>query len=504
MKDVLQAINHRMKYPILNKSNEQEIAYLNDISNSGDDKSFLVFPKAVLGARKQYVQVQGMIFKDWKVAGIFDMGTILESETFIEFSVVLVQKKQPTKIRFGIFNGAVSNTRRTGQSRGGIFTGLPSFSKGFQKYINSIQKILETNETSLSGQDFIFYEIDAKEFNSNQLNPRFYRPDLVENEEKIRSEEWKKLNEIAEIFIPRHVNQQAKILAVKDFKYPFPESIAISEYSTDLILKQGDILVSSLDTSKSFLITTPPPNDVRASRSLYVVRSHSELVTPEYLFLYLKSETAQKYAARYEKGSIIRRISFETLANFPVVIPSLLTKKQSTSLFEKLFLRSGNDPVAEINKLLYARQKLPQKAIQSELIAEVMENLQESKRELVGKILKSDFHEIEQCLQIEAYKSCLILCGSILEVVLLDWLSEVEKKDYFESSNNIKLFRIIKKLSEQLGENIQKAQNVREKRNLVHPKELLKTSSEINDEVCRNVLSDLRDVLYQRGISKTM
>ena len=77
-------------------------------------------------------------------------------------------------------------------------------------------------------------------------------------------------------------------------------------------------------------------------------------------------------------------------------------------------------------------------------------------------------------------------------------------KDYFESSDNIKLYAVIKKLSEQLGESTQKAQNVREKRNLVHPKELLKASSEINDEVCRKVLSDLKDVLYQRGINKVM
>lgn len=504
MSDILQAINYRMKYPILIKSNEQEIAYLNDVNNSRDDKTFLVFPKAVLNsAQKQNIQLQEMIFENWKIAGIFDMGKLLEPEASIEFSMLLIQKAQPAKIRFGIFNGVVSSVRRKRQPTNGVFIGIPPLSEGFQKYIDSIQKILETNEAPLSGKDFIFYEIDSKEFNSNQLNAQFYRPDFVENEAKIRSEEWIKLSEIAEIFIPRQGSQQARILAVKDFEYPFPESIAMSENGTDLILKRGDILISSVDTSKSFLITTTPPEDVRASRNLYVVRPHSKSVTPEYLFLYLKSETAQKYAARHEKGSVLRRITLETLVNFPVVIPSLLTQKQSTSLFEKLFLRSGNDPIAEINKLLYARQKLPQKAIQSELIIEVMENLQESKRELVGKILKSDFHEIEQCLQVQAYKSCLILCGSILEVVLLDWLSEIEKKDYFESSDNIKLYFVIKKLSEQLGESTQKAQNVREKRNLVHPKELLKASSEINEEVCRKVLSDLRDVLYQRGISKT-
>ena len=502
---ILQAINHRIEYPILVKSNEQEIAYLNDVSSNGDDKTFLIFPKVVLNStQKQHLQLQEMIFKSWKIAGIFDLGKILELEASIEFSMLLVQKTQSTKIRFGIFNGTVYSNPRKKQLKNGIFSvKLPPVSGGFQKYTDSIQQILETDETPVSGKDFIFYETDSEELNNNKLTPLFYRPDLVESEKNIRSEKWMKLSEIAEIFVPHFINQPTKVLSVKDFHYPFPESITTSKNGTDLLLKEGDILISSVDTSKSFLITTTPPDEIRVSKSLYLIRPHSELVTPEYLFLYLKSETAQKYAARHEQGSVIRRITLETLKNFPVVIPSLLTQKQSTELFEKLFLRKSDDPIAEINQFLFTRQKLPQKAIQKELITEVIANLRESKKVLVGEILKSDFQEVEQCLRVKAYKSCLILCGSILEVVLLDWLSEIDQKDYFESSDNIKLYLVIKKLSEQLGESLEKAQNVRKKRNLVHPKELLKASSEINDEVCRKVLSDLKDVLYQRGISKT-
>ncbi len=494
-----------MNYPILVKSNEQEIAYLNDVANNGNDKALLVFPKAVLNStRKQNAELQEVVFKNWKIAGIFDIGKILEPETSIEFSALLVQKQQPIKVRFGIFNGKISNSRRRRQFSNGAFVELPPVSESFQKYTNAIQQILEINDLPSSEVDFDFYEIDSKEFNNGQLNPQYYNPDLVENEKIIRSEKWMKLSEIAEVLVPRSINRSAKTLAVKDFEYPFPESLAISENGSDLSLKQGDILISSIDTNKSFLITISPPNEIRASRHLYVIRPRSNLVTPEYLFLFLKSETAQKYAARYEKGSVLRRITLETLLNFPIVIPSIVTQKQSTELFEKLFLRKSNDPIAEINKFLFSRQKLPQKAIQKEFITEVIANLRESKKELVGVMLQSDFQEIEQCLHVHAYKSCLILCGSILEVVLLDWLSEIEMKDYFESSDNIKLYAVIKKLSEQLGESTQKAQNVREKRNLVHPKELLKASSEINDEVCRKVLSDLKDVLYQRGINKVM
>lgn len=495
-----------MNYPILGKSNEQEIAYLKEINGIGDDKSFLVFPRAVLTSpQKQNAQLHELIFDNWKIAGIFDIGRILEPETSIEFSVLLVQKTQPTKIRFGIFSGNVSSTRRKKQFTNGIFTGMPPISEGFQNYTNSIQEVLEVNETPLSGKDFIFYEIDSKEFNNKQLNPRFYRPDLVENELKIRSEKWKKLNEIAEILIPRQINHATKILSAKNFEYPFPKVIETSENGTDLILKRGDILISTIDTSKSFLITITPPNEIRVSRHLYVIRPRLDLVTPEYLFLYLKSETAQKYAARHEIGAVLRRITFEALSNFPVVIPEAGTQKQSIELFDKLFLQKGDNLVAEINKVLFSRQKISSKAIQKEFIMEVIANLREAKKELVGSILHSDFEEVEKCLQVHAYKSCLILCGSILEVVLLDWLSELDTKDYFEGKDK-RLIDIIEELRNYgvLGKAFEKADNIRKKRNLVHPKQLLKTSAEINSEVCRKVLDDLKDVLQQRGLGKTM
>lgn len=501
---IFQAINHRLKYPILVKSNEQEIAYLNDAINNGDDKIILVFPKSVLNsAQKRNTELQELIFKNWKIAGIFDIGSILEPETFIEFSMLLVQKTQPAKIRFGIFNGVVSGARRKAKSGSGVFIDeLPPVSESFQNYTKSIQQILEINEVPLSENDFIFYEIDANALNHNKLNARFYRPDLVENEAIIRSENWKRLSEIADILVPHPINQPAKILSVKDFEYPFPESVPTTEKGTDIILKCGDILISPFDTSRSFLITVEPPDDVRVSSFLYVIRLHSKLVTPEYLVLYLGSETARKYATRHKKGSTLPRINLETLVNFPVVIPTSSTQETSIEIFEKLFLRKSDDPVAEINSFLFNRQKLPKKAIQKEFILEIIGDLSESKKEHLSGLLKSDFKEIEDCLHIQAYKSCLILCGSILEVVLLDWLSEIEKKDYFESSAHIKLYDVIKKLSEKLGETAKKAHNVREKRNYVHPKELIKPSNRINDEVCREVFSNLEDVLNQRRISK--
>jgi hypothetical protein len=501
--EIIQAIIERRKYPIQGNSIESEIRYTTDILNMNSDRAFLVFPSAVLNkSRSQTLQLRELIFGNRKVAGIFDIGRIFEPKTSIEFSVLYVQSAEPAKVRFGVFNGHAfdPNPKRTRWDRS--LGELPPLSQSYRNYLTSIEQLVADDSLPSVQKDFKFYEIGATEFDESQLNTRFYDPGLTENEEKIRREKWVRLEEVADILLPKPLNKPAKILTPKNFEYPFPEQLSTSDTSTDITLKRGDIIVSSVDIHQAFLITVTPADDVRPSRHMYVIRPRSDLVTPYYLLLYLKSDTSRKYAMRYERGAVLRRINAETLRSFPVVLPSLITQKQSFQLFERLFLRRGDDPIAEINKFLFAPQRLPQKAIQKEFILEVIENLQQSKREFISRLLVADFDEVEKCLDVHAHKSCLILCGSILEVVLLDWLSEVEKKDYFASSDDIKLFRIIERLKDLLGDAYLKADNIRKRRNLVHPKELLKSSAEINDGVCRAVINDLKDVLRQRGLSR--
>ena len=50
---------------------------------------------------------------------------------------------------------------------------------------------------------------------------------------------------------------------------------------------------------------------------------------------------------------------------------------------------------------------------------------------MIQKLLSDDAKELISCLEVGAYKACMILCGSILETILLDWLSELENTNYF-------------------------------------------------------------------------
>ena len=131
--------------------------------------------------------------------------------------------------------------------------------------------------------------------------------------------------------------------------------------------------------------------------------------------------------------------------------------------------------------------------------------------------MKEDIQELDTCYASGAYKATLILSGSILEAFLLDWLSEIDEKNYFEEPYKVKVrkedgtYRWEKK--EQLNvyieqikelerpdwmEPSEKAHFIRESRNSVHAKVCLKKEIGINAETCGKVITYLKDIIDTR------
>lgn len=131
--------------------------------------------------------------------------------------------------------------------------------------------------------------------------------------------------------------------------------------------------------------------------------------------------------------------------------------------------------------------------------------------------MKEDIEELDTCYSSGAYKATLILAGSILEAFLLDWLSEIDGKNYFEEPYKIRVqkpdgtFKWEKK--EQLNvyidqikelerpdwmEPSEKAHFIRESRNSVHAKVCLKREIGINEDTCRKVITYLKDIIDTR------
>lgn len=168
------------------------------------------------------------------------------------------------------------------------------------------------------------------------------------------------------------------------------------------------------------------------------------------------------------------------------IATSMLSKTVNNPVFERKILETG---------LLYKEKKSLQCIIE-------------------------DVNELNACYKAKAYKATLILAGSILEAFLIDWISEIHKKDYFKYSfikelkdDNGRVYVLKNALAAYIEEikdinkpdwmdEAYKANEIREKRNLVHARCCLKDDVKINGETCKMVIDYLKDIINTRYVKK--
>ena len=326
----------------------------------------------------------------------------------------------------------------------------------------------------------------------------------IEKAKKIKQEKTQRLKDLADIIKPRYIKEQGRVIKTRDFKYPLNYPELKTEKASSVNIHKGDILFSDTFSGeqKFYLIDKEPSLKIFPSTFLVVIRPRQ--ISPEYLFLYLQSDTAKKYFLGNKSGGFFPRIPLNKLSEMPVVIPEKETQEKSLILFENLFLQPKVNILSEINKELFTKTKV-KKPIQKEFLEEEILKLRLFKKEILDKIIKQDFQELEKCRINKLYKSFLILAGSILEAFLLDWISEIERKDYFvKTSENFTLGKLIfdklKKMHPDIfnDELIRKASEIMKKRNFIHPKEFFNSRELINDSVCGEVVNNLRFILNSR------
>lgn len=326
----------------------------------------------------------------------------------------------------------------------------------------------------------------------------------VNIEKAKKQENIKLLKDVAEIIKPKHTDQRGTVIKTRNFHYPLTYPDLETNVATTLTIDKGDILFSDTFSGKQkfYLINEKPKKIIFPSSFLVVIRPKN--ISPEYLFLYLQSDTAKKYFLSNKSGGFFPRIPLNKLAELPIVIPEKETQEKSSILFENLFLQPKINILSEINKQLFTKTKI-KKPIQKEFIEEELFKLKLFKKEILDRIIKQDFQELEKCRENKLYKSFLILAGSILEAFLLDWISEIERKDYFiKDSENFTLGKLIfeklRKIHPDIfnEEIISKANEIMKKRNLVHPKEFFNSNELVNDTICEEVMIDLRYILNSR------
>lgn len=157
---------------------------------------------------------------------------------------------------------------------------------------------------------------------------------------------------------------------------------------------------------------------VYAGTSMAVIRANG--ISPEYLCFYLSSDIAKHALSSLAGGVIMKRLALRDLSVFPVVEPSM---DEQYYLTEYAIL-SGRAPrnYQDLEGLKGAEPS----AAEEILDAEIADRIQAYNEEQLRTFLSSDIRELNTCFSHGAYKAAIILAGSILEAVLIDWISEIK------------------------------------------------------------------------------
>jgi hypothetical protein len=501
---------HRNNYPLgtsRNHENFRDFKYIHDeLKRQTRDIKFLLLAPNYFD--KFYTtQILQEISRDNRIVGIFNMGAVFHPLTNIGMQLYVFRKSEAANER--IWFGELLQNRRPFKRRSfnwrtqkdvGIEFGEPE--GFFLEYLESINLAIGDGKKL----DYVnpYYRIFGTDTLGDRLNIDYYRPEFIESETKIAHEDTVRLGEIAELINPRETKEENETL------HTIKLSIATYPLRSESILEvrpgariarvnKGDIVTNKFLNSAYLNLTER--RDLVIANTQVIIRLHDKRFNAAYLTTYLNSERMKVFFERRKRGTTIPIISKQDLADFEIVVPTPRTNDAAKKFLSSMgeFVSTG-ERIKAIDQLLFQKNPLLDKPLQNELLYELHSKLQATKNTQIRELFELDLHEIEKCYKAGAYKASLVLCGSLLEALVLDWLSEVDQHNYFEDTDIINLEHMIDKLrsAERLSQHeAHLAHGIRKKRNLIHPKNYI-VNSPLEKSVCVSVIADLGPLVQKR------
>lgn len=220
----------------------------------------------------------------------------------------------------------------------------------------------------------------------------------------------------------------------------------------------------------------------------YEIHSYLKNISPYYLYCLLSSEfIIDYYSERYSIDGYDEYGSALPLED--CIYIEMSPEKMQNSKYADIYER-------DINPRLKAR----------DMISSVQFATSDAQ-----KTIEKYLVEIKNNIDSGSYYSATIVMGSVLEAFLIDWLSEIDGKDYFKEdylvtdqkyhyskrADLIDYINIIQKKRPNWIEGADKATEIRKKRNLVHAR-LYIEEGEITQDVCYEMLNNLETIINNR------
>ena len=498
---------------------QEDIKKLTNLVEDGAFKGFfIIVPKRFLSALCTH-SLTGVDF-DYKIKGVFDMGRLYgmdKGDFTLVHAVANGKNYKKGSFKVGIFQYPVYQTKKLRIGEITCLTPEDEYREALDEYFRLVEIWVNKNTRPKDNRKyhFEFNPINTGSFREDKCYPRYYSRSAMKTRQFLATTKTVPLSEVAEVLLSREdrtSERQVKRVMTGDLSYPVDIKKLPEGKPTTVKLQKGDIIIPRVGRDKkSVLFDIETEEEIYAGPFTQVIRCFD--IQPEYLFLYMNSDVAVNVFESVFVSDITGHVLVSDLVKLPIVKP-VKDVKSYKHAFENLFVDNDvrNYTLEEVQGQLSDIDSVAN--IEDLLNLELASKIKVHNEIQLRRFLTDDLKELKVCYEGKAYKATLILAGSILEAVLIDWLSEINGVDYF-----VKEYHVPGKFQAQLidyidaiklikapkwMEEARKAHKIREKRNLVHAKLCLKNSVKINDKTCRQVLEYLVEVLKSRGIDESI
>ena len=515
MINIKELLQRRALYPV----SSVEDAWIKEVLSSNCSEEWLVVPSGLISSIRMKTELNALTEK-YMISGIYNLGSPFV-DTGIRFELLHLTTKTVDSVDIGIFKAKIYD-RKPHRRDMGMFGLAEEYSAKYNTYLSELEKWINEDYTPDHDRDgeYEYNTIPLSEYSYYHVVPEYYSRVAMDIRRLLNEEKVVSLCTVAEVIQPRHIHgTRGKTLTVKDLNYPFDIENVGTRQISNVLIQKNDILFPIAGNGKPFIVTESIDEQVYASPLMAVIRCTK--ILPEYLYLYLNSEVCQIIVESQSVGAAFRRITLATLKNIPVIEPKEQADVYKAQVYalthiEKTYsesLTQQKQRLAHYQKALADNKYQQNDKIEDILNLETAKKIKVFDEENMRSFLTADLKELNNCFRVKAYKATLILAGSILEAVLIDWLSDIDGVNYFKEEYCVTDRRTGKTRRAELidyineikyierpywMEEASKAHEIRKKRNLVHAK-LCMNSDEVNEEVCRQVIDYLRDVLKTRG-----
>lgn len=500
--DVLALLKNRCNYPMgLPKKLDSFIDEA--IKNEPEECSFVTTDSIFL----RYCSRNNKM-KNYYVTAVFDMSRAYLPSFSAKVSLFVLSKKKSLTVKTGVY--FAKEDKRAEQYIDSDKANLKmsdKLSDDFFEYCNLINSWINSDIKAPNDTDcYEFNLVERFSFRADRPFAYCYTKQVRRIYDLLKHEHTVKLNELADIIIPKSVESLAGNTLFPDcLTYPLDKKRLQKGANTDVAVKKGDIILCRYDNM--MYLVNEDLKEVYINKYMRIIRPHPQ-VLPEYLFVYLNSDTSKTIIESLSTGAFIKHLSTEDLSTMPVIKPPKNTDDYK-EIFRLMFVSDDKNSVSELTELI-AKLKAKSGTLEGVLLSEQIKKLKLIRNPQVRSIIFEDLKELKTCYNNHAYKATLILAGSILEAFVIDWLSELHGKDYFyenyviasKPNKRAELVDYINAIADikkpDWMEEASKAHIIRKQRNKVHAKLCMKTGQDINDETCKMVIDYLIEIISTR------